>query len=98
MCIFCMHLYACSMCVPGTNKGQKLVLDPLEEELKMIGCCHEGAGNWTWILCKKKCSYQVSHLSGHLSVPINYSQIVEEMKTESSQPSLVLTGLVNNVS
>lgn len=47
LCVYLAYIYmqALCVCVPGTNRGQKLVLDPLEEELKMIVCCHEGAGN-----------------------------------------------------
>jgi hypothetical protein len=42
----------CSTCIHGACRGQKGEL-----ELGMVGNHHVGAGNGTWVLCKKsKCS------------------------------------------
>lgn len=38
-------------------RGQKMVSDPLELELKMVVHCHVGTGNQIWVLCRSsKCS------------------------------------------
>jgi hypothetical protein len=31
-----------TMCVPSAHRGWKTVLDPLELESQMVGCCHGG--------------------------------------------------------
>lgn len=58
MCmVFCLKVYICITCVPGTIRDQKTVLEPLELELLMVVSCHAGARNRTWVLRKnKKCS------------------------------------------
>lgn len=43
---------SCAMPMPGTLRGQKLALDPLELELQVIISYHVGTGNQTLVLCK----------------------------------------------
>ena len=45
-------MYVRTMCVPGTHRAQKNVLDPLEVELQMVLSHYVGVGNQTWVLCK----------------------------------------------
>jgi hypothetical protein len=49
MCIIIFFLHVCmwTMCVPGTNRGQKMELDSLELELKMVVSSCVNAENWT---------------------------------------------------
>lgn len=55
VCLFLtifLYMGSCAMPVPGTLRGQKLVLDPLELELQVIISYHVGTGNQTLVLCK----------------------------------------------
>lgn len=38
----------------GTSQSQKRVSAPLELEFQMVLSHHEGAGNWTQVVCKSK--------------------------------------------
>jgi hypothetical protein len=38
------------ICVPGAHRGQKLALDPLEQELQIVMSYQVGAGNQTQVL------------------------------------------------
>lgn len=51
------------MCVPGALGGQKIVLDPLELELQMLGSYHAGAGTQTQVLCNSSKFLPLSHLA-----------------------------------
>lgn len=45
MCVFCLHVYLCNICVPGTHKGQQKASDLLELELQTIMSHYVGAGS-----------------------------------------------------
>lgn len=42
--VFCLHLYLCTLCMPGALRGQKLP-DTLKLELQMVVNYHVGAEN-----------------------------------------------------
>ena len=46
-------MYICALHVYWAVGGHKRGLDPLEQELQMVVGHHVGAGNQTWVLCKK---------------------------------------------
>lgn len=55
-----MYIHLCTTCIPGTQRGQKRVSDPLEQRVTDY---QVGVGNWTWSLWK--CT-QNSQLLRHL--------------------------------
>lgn len=42
--MFCLHVYTCSTCVPGTLGSQKRTFGPLELGLQVFMSCHVGSG------------------------------------------------------
>lgn len=49
-CVFCLHICVCAVCMPGTLRGKKRALDPLQLVLQMAVSQHMGARNQTWVL------------------------------------------------
>lgn len=45
-----MHVYMCTMYVPGAQRGQKMESDPLGVELQTIVSNHMGDRTQTWVL------------------------------------------------
>jgi hypothetical protein len=58
MCVSVLSVYMYySTCMPGTRRGQKRVLYPLQLELQKFVIFHVGIRNQTQILCKSsQCS------------------------------------------
>ena len=71
------------MCVPGAFGGQKIVLDPLELELQMLGSYHVGAGTQTQVLCSSSKFLPLSHLARCL-----LSYILERVSHSTYWPGL----------
>ena len=57
----CLHTCMCTVCVPGSQRDEMTVLDPLELELQTVACCHVGAMNRTHVLCKNSQVPLTSH-------------------------------------
>lgn len=47
---FCLLVFLCTLCVSGSLRGQKKVMDLLEHELHTAVSHHVGAGNGTYVL------------------------------------------------
>lgn len=45
----CLHMYLCSVCIPGAHRNQKTASDSLGPELQMVMSCHISARNQTWV-------------------------------------------------
>jgi hypothetical protein len=48
--LFCLHVYLCTMYVPGAQGGQKRALDSLELKLQTVVSHSVGAGTQIWNL------------------------------------------------
>ena len=48
--MFCLYIYVCMICMPGTFTEQEQALDPLELQLEVVVSHHVGAWNRTWVL------------------------------------------------
>lgn len=60
----CLDVHASSVC--SACGGQRKVLNTLGLELKMVGSCHLGSLNWSWVFWKSnQWSQLMSHLSSH---------------------------------
>lgn len=44
MCVFCLNICKCTVCLPGTRRGQKRVSEPLELEFQRVVSSHVNAG------------------------------------------------------
>ena len=45
VCVFCLHIFLCTMCIAGTQRGQKMVLELLGLELQMVLSLQVDAGD-----------------------------------------------------
>lgn len=52
--VFGLNLCMPTFCVPGVQKDQKKVLDPLQMKLQRVVTHHVCAGNWTPVLWKSR--------------------------------------------
>lgn len=44
-CVLCLHTFLCAVCLAGTQRGQKMTLEPLGLELQMVLSLQVDAGN-----------------------------------------------------
>lgn len=69
-------MYGCfdCTCVPHAwyvHRGPKRASDPLRRKLEMVGSCHIGAGNRTWVLQKgSQCTSPLNHLASSYSATL----------------------------
>lgn len=47
---FFLHVCVCTVCMPGANGGQEMMLKPLELKSQIYVSDHVGVGNWSKVL------------------------------------------------